>query len=384
MERKFTNRLGAPSAITGVACGLALFLVGSSALAQDGTNNDCGVDVECDGAGEIFEEDDSDTFGPEEIENRDQIVLSVDEFDVAAVAAFHGVPEADIDLLKAELSLGMEITEWTVGVTDVSAQSGCNFDWNWSVSLMLNPNAQVGTPSLATPPLAFDIDVGHIAMGAEYAWDFFVDGGGIEPSASDCYADTTSLDDWTGNGSIDFTVVVASINQLNGCSNAQRPTSLLAAAEVEVVYTYCVEDDAECFLVIGSGRGMDVVQPLNYPFGTQVSNVYDVHEVLTTAIPEFVIPEPGHSSFGNGPGMFGNIGLARSAYRTFAVEVLMYNPEVYPNQPEHHSNGLFVYFDHYGNVASVPFGSGTMSVWAQTGVNAAGKRYVKFPFTIPQ
>jgi len=383
-ESKFTNPLGAPSAITGAACGLALLFVGPSALAQDGINNDCGAVVECDGLGEIFDTSDTDMFGPDFIRNGDQIVLSVDEFDEDAVAAFHGVPVADIDLLKAELTIGLEISEWTVSVTDVLAQNGCDFDWNWSVSLMLNANGQVGTPSLSTPPLAFDIDVGNIAMGDEYHWDYFVDVPNGDPTASECWADTETTGDWIGNGQIDFTVDALSLLQLNGCSNALRPTSLLAAADIEVVYTYCVEEEAECFLVVGSGRGRDFVQPENYPFATQVSNVYETHEVLTTDIPEFEILPPGHSTYGTGPGIFGNIGLARSSYRTFAVEVLMYNPEVYTSQPEHHSNGLFVYIDHYGNVASIPFGDGTMSVWSQVIVAPDGKRYVKFPFTMPQ
>jgi|GEM_PF-3162221 len=141
---------------------------------------------------------------------------------------------------------------------------------------------------------------------------------------------------------------------------------------------------AECYLVVGNRPGDAQVTPNQTTLQTQINSVNEIFEVLQSDIPRFPIPEPGHSTYGNGPGPYRQIGLAPSAYRTFVVEVLMFNPEIYPNQPEHHSNGLMVYIDGYGNVASVPYGNGSMSVWAQTGVDAQGGRYVKFPFTLPQ
>jgi|GEM_PF-1613692 len=250
-NRKFIARYVAPSAIFGVAFGLAITGVSSQAHAQrEGTNNECGADVDCPVAGTIHTTDDDDSFGREEVENGNTFTLSVDEFDRAAIAGTHGVDESDIHLLKAELQLSLTINEWTLGVQDVTAQSGCMFDWDWSLNLKINSNPQVGTLPISTPPLAFDIDVGQINMGDTYDWNAETNGDplnhgnlGNNPTFSDCYAAVTDLEDWFGTGELDFEVEVVSINTLNGCANAERPTTLLASAEVEVIYTYCVGEE---------------------------------------------------------------------------------------------------------------------------------------------
>jgi len=145
--------------------------------------------------------------------------------------------------------------------------------------------------------------------------------------------------------------------------------------------TVCGETDGnECYLTIGSGPGDASFTPDDVTIQTNLDNVDLHYAVLLNSMPEFVIPSVRPAVFGNN----GSVRLTQRPTRSFAVQVQMYNPEVFPTNPHHHSNGLLVNIDNLGNVNTVSFGSGTMSVWAQTGTNHSGERIVKFPFTMPQ
>ena len=69
----------------------------------------------------------------------------------------------------------------------------------------------------------------------------------------------------------------------------------------------------------------------------------------------------------------------------FAVQVLMWNPEVFPGQPEQYTAGLYVSIQPDGSVVTAPFGTdqGGMAVWHEIDTNAAGQRVIRFPFSIP-
>lgn len=145
--------------------------------------------------------------------------------------------------------------------------------------------------------------------------------------------------------------------------------------------TVCGDTDGnECYLTIGSGPGNASFTPDDVSIQTNLDNVDLHYAVLLNSMPEFVIPAVRPAVFGNN----GSVRLTQRPTRSFAVQVQMYNPEIFPNNPHHSSNGLLVNIDHVGNVNTVSFGSGSMSVWAQTGTNANGERIVKFPFTMPQ
>jgi hypothetical protein len=69
---------------------------------------------------------------------------------------------------------------------------------------------------------------------------------------------------------------------------------------------------------------------------------------------------------------------------SFSVQVLLWNPAVFPAQPEQYSHGLKVYVAPDGSISTRGYGTGTgISVWAETGVNANGQPVVRFPFLIP-
>jgi len=146
-------------------------------------------------------------------------------------------------------------------------------------------------------------------------------------------------------------------------------------------WTLCGETDSgECFLAIGRGPGSASFTPNDVPLATQLDAVDRHYAVLQDSMPEFVIPRQGHSV---------NLqsGLARLIERPdrrFAVQVLMHNPVVFPQQPFHQSHGLLVIIDVTGQVTTVPYGRGSMSVWARIGTNGGGERTLSFPFTMPQ
>ena len=67
----------------------------------------------------------------------------------------------------------------------------------------------------------------------------------------------------------------------------------------------------------------------------------------------------------------------------FTVQILMWNPTVFPELPEQVSHGLHVLVNADGSLSAVPYGDGTISVWCETDVDAAGDPIVRFPFQIP-
>lgn len=192
------------------------------------------------------------------------------------------------------------------------------------------------------------------------------------------HSGTTDASVTDANGQAFFTYMgtIAGLDTIVGC--------FIDNTQAEQCDTVTKEWVAECFLAIGDSPGSASFTPAYHTLQTQLNAVDEFYPVLTTSLHEIVLPDRTAPTLGGNGGVFGNVGVVRSAYRTFAVEVLMYNEAIYPNNPEHHSNGLLVAIDSYGNVSTVPYGSGSMSVWAQTGVNSSGKRFVRFPFTMPQ
>lgn len=147
---------------------------------------------------------------------------------------------------------------------------------------------------------------------------------------------------------------------------------------------------AECLLIIGDGPGASRFRGLGHIFGTQVSGVVDSYAVLMEDIPSFVLPtgpplqsRPTRGPAGASPDADSQV-PRWMADGVFAVEILFWNPSVFPEQPEGHSFGLMVQVTPDGSVITRPYGNGTgIEIWAETGINAHGQAVVRFPFTIP-
>ena len=131
---------------------------------------------------------------------------------------------------------------------------------------------------------------------------------------------------------------------------------------------------AECLLIIGDGPGAATYfdDDMDHLFGTQLDGVEDAHAVLLDEIPEFVLPiQPGRrhvtAAAPLGYGAFvatpvGDVPLDQPPTwmldGEFAVQVVMWNPEVFPGQPEQYTAGLYVSIQPDGSVCSPrPYGT---------------------------
>ena len=179
-------------------------------------------------------------------------------------------------------------------------------------------------------------------------------------------------------------------------------TTLNATSEREFVFGFTTSTNVtkllvqtagtECFLVVGDGAGTSSISLLDHTWVTEVGTPKDLFVVSADELVEFVIPRrggftnlspvpsagPSQATYSpySGPGWL-NAG-------SFSVQVLMWNPDLFPNRPIQWSNSLAVSFDAFGQVTSVPFGTTSgMGVWMETGVNELGQQTIRFPFTLP-
>ena len=69
----------------------------------------------------------------------------------------------------------------------------------------------------------------------------------------------------------------------------------------------------------------------------------------------------------------------------FTVQVLMWNPEVFPGLPEQYTGALAVHVGLDGSVATRPYGTtvGGLDIWHEVVLNEDGQRMIRFPFSIP-
>ncbi len=153
---------------------------------------------------------------------------------------------------------------------------------------------------------------------------------------------------------------------------------------------------AECFLVVGDDQGHDPFVGAGHGFQTQVGDIADSFIVWMTDVPEFVLPMPittrGHATSGTG-GLMGtaapHIDLSGSPEwmqdGEFAVQVVMWNPVVFPGMPEQFTAGLLVQIKPNGHVVTSPYGNnvGGLQVWHEIGRNEDGQPVIRFPFSIP-
>lgn len=156
----------------------------------------------------------------------------------------------------------------------------------------------------------------------------------------------------------------------------------------------CVIDETECFIVIGDGMGDADFFAINHVFETQVGPVVeDFQAVLLDDIAEFVLPDPLAAV-----GSSAAIGAPKAKRKSFpsdvptwmhdgsfAVQIVMWNPGLFPDQPEQHTAGLQVLLRPNGAVLTQPFGTdvGDMAVWHEIGVDEQGRKVIRFPFSIP-
>jgi len=68
-----------------------------------------------------------------------------------------------------------------------------------------------------------------------------------------------------------------------------------------------------------------------------------------------------------------------------AGDLVVRNPDEFPNQPEQNTHGLLVRVQATGRVFARTYGTnqGGMQLWAETEWNSSGQKLLRFPFSIP-
>jgi hypothetical protein len=141
----------------------------------------------------------------------------------------------------------------------------------------------------------------------------------------------------------------------------------------------------ECFLVFGNGAGGQPFTAGGHTWQTQLSGVYNFEETLMEDLPTMQIP-PYHSASNGSP--FGIRRLPRGwtqnvPVNQFAVQVLMWNPEVFPSNPEQNSYVMSVVVWANGAVQTALSGTrDNIDITSETFYGNDGTHYLRFPFVI--
>jgi hypothetical protein len=138
---------------------------------------------------------------------------------------------------------------------------------------------------------------------------------------------------------------------------------------------------SECFLVIGEGPGLGVFTAGAHVWQTQVSAIREFHAVTMEDNPSFpassIVSGSGKGTATPG-GPSGPVPVKR-----LHAQVLMWNPQVFPQNPEQSTNGLTVTLWSNGRVSAQSYGGNDgMNVWLETSVRPDGTRWFRFPFSI--
>ena len=168
-------------------------------------------------------------------------------------------------------------------------------------------------------------------------------------------------------------------------------TTDLGEANASVYFQMTGQEPPECFLVLGEGLGPGsaTFTGAGHEFTTQVGDVAQSFPVLLDDIPEFVIwdpPAPVRSAtLGLSSAGLAGVDLSAAEPWAFSAQVVMWNPGVFPANPEQSSHGLAVVVMPDGRVFSQPYGvsDGGLAIWAETDWNAAGQKVLRLPFSIP-
>ena len=136
---------------------------------------------------------------------------------------------------------------------------------------------------------------------------------------------------------------------------------------------------AECHLLMGRSRGAEPYEVGGYTFSTQLA---ESHPVLIEDIPAFPLPRPKPGGLGGKP-RHGQGTSPVTLVDRFYAQVVMYNPEVFPENVEQSTPGLDVRVWSDGTATAHPYGtSDGMRIALEVFTGKDGKRYFRLPFLI--
>jgi len=144
----------------------------------------------------------------------------------------------------------------------------------------------------------------------------------------------------------------------------------------------------ECHLVFATGSGNETFNQGGHTWNTQLNGVYSTYSVWLDETPQFQIPP-----FTNYPNRWNRIqnafqaagawAIADVPYQSYSVQVVMWNPEVFPANPEQYTDILNVTVWLSGRVTTSSEGSAdNMGVDYEVVQSPEGYKFIRFPFTI--
>ncbi len=156
------------------------------------------------------------------------------------------------------------------------------------------------------------------------------------------------------------------------------------AGETPVLDSLKIEA-AECHMLVAEGVGDDLYRfgRSSHAFQTRLRNVYKSYPVLMESIPSITLhlPEPDETTEGSSKG---GLDTRDKPWRTFHVQVVMWNPRVFPANSEQSTPGLRVDVYADGRVTSTKFGEadGQMDCEVEVTRLGGGLIELRVPFVV--
>ena len=221
--------------------------------------------------------------------------------------------------------------------------------------------------------------------------------GGITGSIQNALADTVSnpgthaispvsfsfdlTGDLTGLTADDFAAEFSVIPPGNKPSHGVGKFQAGGVAESSAFISDATE---ECFLVIGDAFGSDTFLnpgPSPVQFETAVGGLMKAYGASLESFPTVPFEAPRVRHTGRG-GLAGGA-LGQTPLKQLWVQVVMWNPETFPGNPNQWSNGLLVTIWPGGAVTSTAYGAANgMGLTHDQITGPDGKTYLQFPFSI--
>jgi len=136
----------------------------------------------------------------------------------------------------------------------------------------------------------------------------------------------------------------------------------------------------ECNLILGPGPGSGEFSAGGHTWDTYLNRVRNWWGVSMEDGPEI----PLDRKLLQDMGLLGGPGAAGLPYgKRFAVQVLLWNPVVFPENPEQWSNGVEVVIERDGTIHTVSYGPpNNIDLGVEEAVNEDGVRVLRFPFVV--
>lgn len=204
----------------------------------------------------------SDSTGPVPLNNT-QFQMLVPEFDRTFFASLHAVVPDDIQLVRVEFRVDLDILEVEVRLDNEDTGSPCQVDWSHQSFLSVLANPALSTAEVTTMlPLNDQVILppGDGVPPPPYQYSYLHSANGGPTLFAECQVfEGPTLDaGWLGNGSAAFDLIVQSIFNASGCPNFSSLFQATGEGAVTVNYFYCVASPGSfvspyCF---GDGTGI--------------------------------------------------------------------------------------------------------------------------------